>query len=66
MPRIGLTIVDLCNALDDLSEEEKRAEILPITVQQIYVLVSQGRLEEASTLASTFKANEYDEDSTLS
>ncbi|TKA71863.1 hypothetical protein B0A49_03582 [Cryomyces minteri] len=44
---------DLCNALDELSEEEKIAEILPITVQQIYVLTQQGRLEEAEKLAAS-------------
>ena len=44
---------DLCNALDELTEEDKQAELLPITVQQVYVLVRQGKLEEAEKLAST-------------
>ena len=49
---------DLCNALEDLSESEKQAEILPIIVQQIYVLVRQGRLEEASSLAASINVDE--------
>lgn len=50
---------DLCNALEELSEQEKQAEILPITIQQIYVLISQGRLEDASALASNINSREY-------
>lgn len=42
---------DLCNALSDLSDEEKQAELLPITVQQVYVLTQLGKLEEAEQLA---------------
>lgn len=42
---------DLCNALDDLSDEDKQAELLPIAVQQIYVLVRLGREREAEALA---------------
>ena len=44
-------ITDLCNALEDLSDEDKLAETLPIMVQQLYVLIRQGRLEEAKRLA---------------
>ncbi|PZD25282.1 SRP72 domain containing protein [Pyrenophora tritici-repentis] len=43
---------DLCNALSDLSEEEKQAELLPITVQQVYVLIQLGKLDEAEELAT--------------
>lgn len=42
---------DLCNASDELTEEEKRAEILPILVQQVFVLVKQSRHEEAGQLS---------------
>ncbi|KAF8861334.1 hypothetical protein BDZ45DRAFT_713321 [Acephala macrosclerotiorum] len=38
---------DLCEALDELSDEEKRAEVLPIMVQQAYVFTKLGKLEEA-------------------
>ncbi|KAL9097400.1 MAG: hypothetical protein Q9165_000295 [Trypethelium subeluteriae] len=37
---------DLCNASEYLSEEEKQAEILPIAVQQIYVLYLLGKTDE--------------------
>ncbi|KAK0982103.1 Signal recognition particle subunit SRP72 [Friedmanniomyces endolithicus] len=42
---------DLCNALEDLGEEEKRAELLPIGVQQVYVLARQGRSVQAEEMA---------------
>ena len=41
---------DLCKALEDLSDQEKQAEMLPITVQQIYVSTRLGKLEEANSL----------------
>ncbi|PSS28385.1 hypothetical protein M430DRAFT_39025 [Amorphotheca resinae ATCC 22711] len=41
---------DLCEALDELSDEEKRAEVLPIMIQQAYVFTKLGRLEEAEAL----------------
>ncbi|KAL8948311.1 MAG: hypothetical protein Q9222_005494 [Ikaeria aurantiellina] len=43
---------DLCNAAGDLSDEEKSIEILPIQVQQIYVLSKLGKIQEADHLAS--------------
>ncbi|KAK4541341.1 hypothetical protein LTR36_008099 [Oleoguttula mirabilis] len=55
---------DLCNALEDLSEEEKKAELLPITVQQIYVLSRQGRIEEAGKLARSIDARSIPDVST--
>ena len=53
-----LSVTDLCNALDDLSEDDKKAEILPITVQQIYVLARLGRMGEAERLASSINSDE--------
>lgn len=44
---------DLCNAVSDFSEEEKKAEILPITVQQVFVLTQLGKIDEAEQLATT-------------
>ncbi|RDW65340.1 signal recognition particle subunit SRP72 [Coleophoma crateriformis] len=41
---------DLCEALDELSDEEKRAEVLPIMVQQAFVFTKLGKLEEAEVL----------------
>ncbi|RKF75953.1 Signal recognition particle subunit SRP72 [Golovinomyces cichoracearum] len=43
---------DLCEAMDELSDEEKKTEILPIIVQQAYVLTRLGKHEEAGTLQS--------------
>lgn len=44
---------DLCNALSDLSDAEKEAELLPIIVQQVYVLAQLGKTDEAVQLASS-------------
>lgn len=43
---------DLCNALDDMSEEDKQIELASITVQQVYVLARLGKPEEAEKLAN--------------
>ncbi|KAB8291684.1 hypothetical protein EYC80_006484 [Monilinia laxa] len=41
---------DLCESLEELSDEEKRAEVLPIIVQQAFVLTKLGKTEEAEVL----------------
>ncbi|KAH0558933.1 hypothetical protein GP486_004439 [Trichoglossum hirsutum] len=51
---------DLCNALEELSDEEKTAEILPITVQQIYVLIKLGKIREAEKLSSEISIERYE------
>ena len=52
-PWIQLMVLpDLCNALDDLTDQEKVAELLPISVQQLYVVSKLGKIEEAEKLAS--------------
>lgn len=43
---------DLCNATEELSGSEKVAELLPISVQQLYVLNRLGKREEAEKLAN--------------
>ncbi|KAL8827815.1 MAG: hypothetical protein Q9170_006863 [Blastenia crenularia] len=43
---------DLCNALGDLTEEEKIAELLPIRIQQLYILIRLGKSEDAQHIAS--------------
>jgi signal recognition particle subunit SRP72 len=50
---------DLCEALDELTDEEKRAEVLPIMVQQAYVFTKLGRLQEAETLQKMINIAEY-------
>ncbi|KAK4502600.1 hypothetical protein PRZ48_006026 [Zasmidium cellare] len=49
---------DLCNSLEDMSDEEKQTELLPINVQHIYVLSRLGRNQEAEALARSIKADE--------
>lgn len=43
----------LVESADDLTEEDKEIEMLPISVQQIYVLTKLGRQEEAEELAKS-------------
>ena len=43
---------DLCSAIEDMSEEEKEAELLPIRIQQVYTMARLGKTEEAEALAS--------------
>ena len=47
-----VVLSDLCNALDDLTDQEKIAELVPINVQQLFVVSKLGKVEEAETLAS--------------
>ncbi|KAL9603918.1 MAG: hypothetical protein Q9219_000856 [cf. Caloplaca sp. 3 TL-2023] len=47
---------DLCNTLGYLTEEERNAELLPIRVQQLYVLIRLGKTEDAEQLASEIKS----------
>ena len=41
---------DLCEATEDLDEDEKKAELLHIVVQQAYVYTKLGKLDEAASL----------------
>ena len=41
---------DLCEALEDLTEDERKAELLPILVQQAYVSIKLGKIDEAASL----------------
>lgn len=51
---------DLCNSLGDLSDAEKKAELLPMTVQHVYLLTQMGRNEEAEQMAATIPFTEYE------
>lgn len=55
---------DLCSAVEDMSEEEVQAELLPISIQQVYVLTRLGRVEEAQKLAETIDAKSLSDTST--
>lgn len=50
---------DLCSSLEELSVQEKNAELLPIGVQQLYVLCRLGKVKEAEILASEIAIQEY-------
>ncbi|KAK1835840.1 hypothetical protein QBC39DRAFT_128917 [Podospora conica] len=41
---------DLCEATEDLDDDEKKTELVPIMVQQAYVFTKLGKLEEATSL----------------
>lgn len=49
---------DLCNSLEDLSEAEKRVELLPISVQQLLILCRLGKLEDAEKLLAKIRIME--------
>lgn len=51
-------ISDLCNTLNDLTDKEKLAELLPISVQQLYVASKLGKTEEAEKLVSDIALEE--------
>ncbi|KAF2862389.1 hypothetical protein K470DRAFT_9699 [Piedraia hortae CBS 480.64] len=40
----------MCSMLDDLTEQEKKAEMTPLIVQEMYIFEQSGQTEEASSL----------------
>ena len=50
--------VDVCLSNDELTDQEKAAEVLPMRVQQLYVLTQLGRFDEAERLALQIFAQE--------
>jgi signal recognition particle subunit SRP72 len=50
---------DLCEASEDLGDEEKQAELVPIIVQQAYASTKLGKLEEAAALQNAINLDEY-------
>ena len=49
---------DLCEATEDLDEEEKKTELVPIIVQQAYVFTRLGKLDEAASLYNSIDLSE--------
>jgi signal recognition particle subunit SRP72 len=49
---------DLCEATDELTEEEKKAELVPIVVQQAYVFTKLGKLAEAVELQNSLNLDD--------
>ncbi|KAL4937202.1 hypothetical protein BDV06DRAFT_203388 [Aspergillus oleicola] len=50
---------ELCRTSEDLTPEDRDAELLPIAVQQLYVLICQGKSEEADSLLNEISLEEY-------
>lgn len=50
---------DLCEASEDLSPDEKKAELLPIILQHIYVLSKLGNGSEAAALQKLVVHSQY-------
>ncbi|KAJ5217023.1 hypothetical protein N7468_010031 [Penicillium chermesinum] len=55
---------NICQTAEDLSVEEKAAELLPISVQYLYVLMQQGKTEEAEALLNEIAVDDISELST--
>ncbi|OJD36190.1 signal recognition particle protein [Diplodia corticola] len=55
---------DLCLASEDLTEEDKKAEIMPIIIQQIYVLHKLRKFDEAAKLAEEVSSQDIPDPST--
>ncbi|KAL9621881.1 MAG: hypothetical protein Q9160_003702 [Pyrenula sp. 1 TL-2023] len=55
---------ELCKHSEDLSNLEKEAELLPITVQQLYVLLKLGKIKEAEDIASEIEVTRISDLST--
>lgn len=49
---------DICQTSEDLSPEDRAGELLPITVQHLYVLIRQGKTEEAESLLNDISVEE--------
>ncbi|KAK3685990.1 hypothetical protein B0T22DRAFT_466995 [Podospora appendiculata] len=55
---------NLCEASEDLSDDEKKAELVPIIVQQAYVCIKLGKLDEATSLHKSIVLSEVSDAST--
>lgn len=49
---------ELCRHSEDLTEEQKADELLPISVQQVYVLQCLGKTSEAANIAKEIKVQD--------
>lgn len=55
---------DLCEATEDLDDDEKKKELVPIIVQQAYVFARLGKLDEAASLHKALDLSEVPDEST--
>ncbi|KAI9679672.1 MAG: Signal recognition particle core component [Trizodia sp. TS-e1964] len=53
------TAIALCNDLDELTQDEKEAELLPMQCQQIYVLEAQNKWEKAEKLLGEISLSKF-------
>lgn len=51
--------IELCEASDELSPEDKKVELLPIKIQEIHVYLQQGKIEEGEALIRGIDFSEY-------
>jgi len=49
---------DICQTSEELTPEERAAEMLPIAVQHLYVLIRLGKNEEAESLLKEISVDE--------
>nr|KMM64092.1 hypothetical protein CPAG_00444 [Coccidioides posadasii RMSCC 3488] len=55
---------ELCKSSEELSPEDKRAELLPIATQELYIALRQGKLEGVESLLEEINISEISEMST--
>ena len=58
------TCLELCRTSEDLTPEDKAEELLPISVQQLYVLARQGKSAEAESVIEEISVDSISERST--
>jgi len=56
---------DLCEATEDLDDDEKQTELVPIIVQQVYVYTKLGKLDEAAALQKSLRLDDLPDTSTV-
>lgn len=49
---------ELCKTSEYLSPEEKEVELFPIAIQELYVLIRQGKFESAEVLVKEISFNQ--------
>lgn len=50
--------LDICQTSEDLTPEDRAAELLPIAVQYLYVLLRLGKMEQAEALLQEISVEE--------
>jgi signal recognition particle subunit SRP72 len=50
--------IELCDASQDLSEEDKKSELVPIQIQQTYIATILGKLEDAAKISKEIDLKE--------